>query len=91
MVVGEVGPQVNKFEQVSSDDNQKSVAGGGEVYPGPMLVGVHPTMWPIQWCILCYLSPCGQTHAQTSFAGGNYWLVTSFQIVEGYTEHLIHV
>ena len=26
-----VGPQVNKFEQVSSDDHQMSVAAGGRV------------------------------------------------------------
>ena len=28
-----VGPQVNKFEQVSSDDHQMSVAGGRRVGP----------------------------------------------------------
>ena len=27
-VPGGIGPQVNKFEQVSSDDHQMSVAGG---------------------------------------------------------------
>ena len=31
------GPQVNKFEQVFSDDHQMSVAGVG--YPGPMSRG----------------------------------------------------
>ena len=30
---GAVGPQVNKFEQVSSDDHQLSVAGGGGHIP----------------------------------------------------------
>ena len=35
---GGVGPQVNKFEQVPSDDHQMSVAGGR--YPGLMSKGV---------------------------------------------------
>ena len=45
-----LGPQVNKFEQVSSDDHQMSVVGGGEMlgtqvlgpggrYPGPISGG----------------------------------------------------
>ena len=44
-----VGPQVNKFEQVSSDDHQMSVVGEGVGYPGPMTRGNGYTgMWPIQ-------------------------------------------
>ena len=35
--VGGVGPQVTKFQQVSSDDHQMSVVGGG--YTGPVLGG----------------------------------------------------
>ena len=31
---GEVGPQMNKFEQVSSDDNLMLPAGGGYVQEG---------------------------------------------------------
>ena len=69
--VGGGGPQVNKFEQVSSDHHQMSVAGGigylglmseGEVlrYPGPISRGVgvpyHVTS-PTTWV------PRGQTHA----------------------------
>ena len=34
---GQVGPQVNKFEQVFSDDHQMSVAGGGGSSSGLML------------------------------------------------------
>ena len=37
VVGGGVGPQVNKFEQVSSDDHQMSVAGG--MSPGLMFAG----------------------------------------------------
>ena len=33
------GPQVNKFEQVSSDDHQMSVAGRGGEYPCPLSRG----------------------------------------------------
>ena len=33
--IGGLGPQVNKFEHVSSDDHQMSVVGGGRArYPG---------------------------------------------------------
>ena len=34
---GSIGPQVNKFEKVSSDDHQMTVAGGRR--PGPMSGG----------------------------------------------------
>ena len=59
VLVGEwgVGPQVNKFEQVSSDDHQMSVVrvGRGWVIPGEGGLGegrrgrggAYPIMWPI--------------------------------------------
>ena len=34
VMVGWVDPQVNKFEQVSSDDHQMSLTGDGWVCPG---------------------------------------------------------
>ena len=40
---GEVGPQVHKFEQVSSDDHQMSVAGGG--YGQGQGVGLSRRWW----------------------------------------------
>ena len=46
------GPQVNKFELVSSVGHQMSVAVG--VAPGLMSWGT-PTISPIPWCIWCYL------------------------------------
>ena len=39
-VGGGVGPQVNKFEQVCSDDHQMPIAGGG----GGLMSGGYPTM-----------------------------------------------
>ena len=37
-VLGEgVGPQLNKFQEVSSDGHQMSVVGVGLRYPGPCL------------------------------------------------------
>ena len=48
------GPQVNKFEQVSSDDHQMSLAGGGRVCRGgstpyyvtyPMMHVMSSTPW----------------------------------------------
>ena len=43
-----IGPQMNKFEQVSVDHHQMSLMSFER--------GYH-TMWPIPWCILCYLAP----------------------------------
>ena len=37
-----VCPQMNKFEQVSSDDHQMSVAGGVSQVPGPEQWGTLP-------------------------------------------------
>ena len=42
------GPQVNKFEQVSSDDHQMSVAAGGsQRVPGLMSSGVRLGAGPL--------------------------------------------
>ena len=38
-----VGPQVNKFEQISSDDHKMSLAGGGYVGGGYIQGGI-PTI-----------------------------------------------
>ena len=41
-VWGGRGPQVNKFEKVSGDDHQMSLAGGGSLYSDfPCLEGSH--------------------------------------------------
>ena len=53
----------------------------GRTRVGPQVWGPgrgHPTMWPIPWCIWCYLPPPGhrrlwkQYLLATSFAGGHY-------------------
>ena len=65
MSLARMWPQVNKFEQFSSDDYQMSperarigprvpCSGGRE---GPKSNVLFHTMWPIPWCICCYLSP----------------------------------
>ena len=43
--------EVNKFEQVSSDDHQISITVGGGTYPGPMSGGGVPrshVFWGVQ-------------------------------------------
>ena len=68
-----VGHQVNTFEQVSSDNHQMSLAGGWHVQKGVPL-----TMWPIPWCMWCYLPLIPRRHlwkhyiSATTVAGGNY-------------------
>ena len=65
-----LGPQMNKFEQVFGDHHQMSLAGakswglmsrgGGQgVSPRVWCPGWRgcPAMWPIPWCIWCYLTP----------------------------------
>ena len=50
-----VGPQVNKFEQFSSDDHQMSLAGGGGAPYRVTISSFHDA------CDVTY--PSGQTHA----------------------------
>ena len=57
-----VGPEMNKFEQVSNDHHQMPLAAEGEWSPD-LMPRSYPTIWPIPWCIWCYLSPRGQTDA----------------------------
>ena len=61
---GEIGTQVNKFEQVSSDNHHMSVAGGGGgSCPGLMCRGVpYHVTYPMKHVM--YLSPHKQKDRQ---------------------------
>ena len=66
--VQRVDPQVNKVEQVSSDDHQMSVEGEGGgpkgYVRGCVCSGEGVTMWPIPWYIWCYLPHSEQNDRQ---------------------------
>ena len=62
----EVGPQMNKFQQVPSAHHQGFEQVPSDYHQGRRLVSMsdvgvgverYPTMWPIPWCIWCYLPP----------------------------------
>ena len=72
------GSQINKFEQVSSDLHQMSLAGGRGRSPGMMSMGegvLYHITYPTMHLMLPTPSPRGQTdacktlHSRNSFAG----------------------